>query len=55
MDKKILSVPNLIAVSDMLPEVALVKLMWCLGLGVGDVKKTMISSIAGEIEPIQEI
>ncbi|MEM1943503.1 MAG: asparaginase domain-containing protein [Candidatus Caldarchaeum sp.] len=48
LDKKILAVKNIIPTSDMLPETALVKLMWCLGQG-GDVRSLMLSNIAGEI------
>jgi L-asparaginase type I len=51
MDKKILAVPNIIPVRDMLPEVALVKLMWCLGQENGAIKETLLSNIAGEIGP----
>jgi glutamyl-tRNA(Gln) amidotransferase subunit D len=50
MDKKILAIPNLIPVRDMLPEVALVKLMWCLGQDKGDVRERLLSNIADEIQ-----
>ncbi|MCX8204131.1 MAG: Glu-tRNA(Gln) amidotransferase subunit GatD [Candidatus Nezhaarchaeota archaeon] len=39
---------------DMLPEVALVKLMWCLGQSrdVEEVKKLMLTNLAGELQDI---
>lgn len=48
LDKKILSTDNIIPARDMLPETALVKLMWALGQG-GDVREIMLTNIAGEI------
>ncbi|MCS7137682.1 MAG: asparaginase domain-containing protein, partial [Candidatus Caldarchaeum sp.] len=48
LDKQILAVSNVVPVADMLPETALVKLMWVMGQG-GDVKKLMLTNIAGEI------
>jgi len=48
MDKLILSISNIIPVRDMLPEVALVKLMWCLAQNE-EVRKLMLTNIAGEI------
>ncbi len=48
LDKKILCIENIIPAGDMLPEVALVKLMWSMAQE-GDVKSLMLSNIAGEI------
>ncbi|MDA4129850.1 MAG: type I asparaginase [Thaumarchaeota archaeon] len=48
MDKKILLISNIIPVRDMLPEVALVKLMWCLAQEES-VKELMLKNVAGEI------
>ncbi len=47
MDRDILSISNIIPVRDMLPEVALVKMMWCLPQN--EVKKLMLTNIAGEM------
>jgi glutamyl-tRNA(Gln) amidotransferase subunit D len=49
MDKHILFIRNIIPVRDMLPEVAMVKLMWCLPQEK-EVRKLMLTNIAGEIE-----
>jgi glutamyl-tRNA(Gln) amidotransferase subunit D len=43
-----LGIENIIPAGDMLPEVALVKLMWSMAQE-GDVKSLMLSNIAGEI------
>ncbi|GBC68534.1 L-asparaginase 1 [archaeon HR01] len=51
LDKRILEIKNIIPTSDMLPETAVVKLMWCMGQG-GDVRKLMLTNIAGEISNI---
>jgi glutamyl-tRNA(Gln) amidotransferase subunit D len=48
LDKKILGIKNIIPTGDMLPETALVKLMWSMAQG-GDVRSLMLSNIAGEI------
>lgn len=48
LDKKILAIGNVIPSGDMLPETALVKLMWSMGQG-GDVRGTFLRSVAGEI------
>lgn len=48
LDKKILAIRNVIPTADMLPETALVKLMWSLGQG-GEVRRLMLTNLAGEI------
>ena len=48
LDKKILGIRNIIPSGDMLPETALVKLMWSMAQG-GDVRSLMLTNIAGEI------
>ncbi len=47
-DRAYAGLANLLPGGDMTSETALVKLMWALGQG-GDVRKTMLTSIAGEL------
>jgi L-asparaginase/Glu-tRNA(Gln) amidotransferase subunit D len=47
-DREIQAVSNLIPAADMLPETALVKLMWCLGQRF-DVRHVMMTDVALEV------